>query len=105
MEAHMKTIMVRYTTSEAHAPVNEANVRRVFDELRALAPEGFIYTTYRLAGGTTFVHVATHNSEKNPLLELPAFKTFRAELEGRCVEGPIVMELNAVASYPQRSAS
>jgi quinol monooxygenase YgiN len=94
----MKTVMVRYKTSPAQADTNEALVHAVFDELRARAPGGLRYATYRLADGVTFVHIATHDND-NPLTALPAFKAFQAQLKDRCVEPPVVTELSPVDSY------
>ena len=96
----MKTIMVRYKTSDAHADANEALVHAVFNELRSRAPAGLRYATYRLADKVTFVHIATlETPDENPLVVLPSFRTFQAELKGRCVEPPVVTELSAVDSY------
>ncbi len=95
----MKTIMVRYkTSSAAQADANEALVRAVFEELRARAPGGLRYASYRLADGLTFVHVATHEAD-NPLTGLPSFKAFQAQLKDRCAELPVVTELSPVDSY------
>ncbi len=96
----MKTILVRYKTAEAHAAANEALVHAVFDELRARAPRGLRYATYRLADGVTFMHVATvETPDENPLTGLPAFKAFQERIKERCVELPVVTELFAVDSY------
>jgi len=92
--------MVRYRTSDAQAEANAALVHAVFDELRARAPGGIRYATYRLADGTTFVHIATlDTAERNPLTTLPAFQAFQANLKDRCVEPPVLTELSAVDSY------
>jgi hypothetical protein len=96
----MRTIMVRYKTSEGHANANEALVRAVFDELRSRAPVGLRYASYRLADGVTFVHIATlETPDENPLVVLPSFKAFQKELKDRCVEPPVVTELSVVGSY------
>ena len=96
----MKTIMVRYKTSEATGDSNEALVRAVFEELRARAPAGIRYTSYRLADGVTFMHIASvETPEENPLTSLPSFKAFQAQLKDRCVEPPVVTELAIVGSY------
>jgi hypothetical protein len=96
----MRTIMVRYETTEAHAASNEALVRAVFEELRALAPRGLRYTSYRLADGTAFVHVATlETPDENPLTALASFKAFQKGLKERCVTPPVVTEMNVVGSY------
>jgi hypothetical protein len=96
----MKTIMVRYRTSDAQAEANAVLVRAVFNELRASAPQGIRYASYRLADGATFVHIATLDSpDANPLTALPSFKAFQKELKERCVELPVITELTAVDSY------
>lgn len=100
----MRTVMVRYKTSEAHASANEALVHAVFDELRARAPGGIRYSTYRLDDGVTFVHIASHDSpDANALVELPAFKAFQSKLKERCVELPVLTELSPVDSYTSRA--
>ena len=98
----MKTIMVRYKTTAAYADTNATLVHDVFDELRARAPGGLRYATYRLADRVTFVHIAAvETNGDNPLTGLAAFQTFQTQLrsEGRCVEAPVVTELSAVDSY------
>lgn len=96
----MKTLLVRYTTTEESAAANAALVRAVFDELRALAPGGLRYASYQLGDGRTFLHLASIESPAaNPLLSLPAFKAFQASLRERCVEPPVVTELTEVGAY------
>jgi quinol monooxygenase YgiN len=96
----MRTVMVRYKTSDAKAEANAALVHAVFDELRARAPGGIRYATYRLADGATFVHIATLDTpDHNPLTTLPAFQAFQAKLKDRCVEPPVLTELSPVDSY------
>lgn len=96
----MKTIMVRYKTSEAQSGANEKLVHAVFDELRARTPAGLRYATYRLEDGVTFVHIATvETADENPLISLPAFKAFQKQLKERCLEMPLVTELFPVDAY------
>jgi quinol monooxygenase YgiN len=96
----MKTIMVRYKTSDAHADANAALIRAVFDELGSKAPGGLRYASYRLPDGVTFMHVATVDTPgENPLTSLPSFKAFQAGIKDRCVEQPVVTELTTVGSY------
>ncbi len=92
--------MVRYKTCEAQAETNEVLVRAVFDELRLRSPAGLRYASYRLADGVTFVHIASLAvSDENPLIALPSFKAFQAQIKERCVELPVVTELPTVDSY------
>ena len=96
----MKTIMVRYKTAATHAEANAALVRAVFEELRARAPGGIRYATYRLEDGVSFVHIATIAApDANPLPSLGSFKAFQERLKERCVEPPVVTELSPVGSY------
>ena len=94
----MKTVLVRYRTTPEHAAANEAAIHAVFDELRARAPAGFRYTSYR-TDDATFVHVATVDAPENPHFTLPAFAAFQRQLEGRYLERPVTLELRAVDSY------
>jgi hypothetical protein len=95
----MKTIMVRYKTSETQADANEALVRAVFAELAAQRPDGLRYASYRLADGV-FVHIATvERLDENPLTALPAFKAFQQDLRARCLEPPVVTEMSPVGAY------
>lgn len=92
--------MVRYKTSDATGETNAKLVRAVFEELRARAPGGIRYTSYRLADGVTFVHIASvETPDENPLTALPSFKAFQSQLKDRCVEPPVVTELSVVGSY------
>ena len=100
----MKTIMVRYkTSSKENADTNAALVRAVFEELRARAPGGIRYASYRLEDGVSFVHIATHEGSSEALTSLPAFKEFQKELKSRCAEPPIVSELSPVGAYEAHS--
>ena len=94
--------MVRYKTTAAGGDTNAALVRAVFEELRIRAPGGIRYTSYRLADGVTFIHIASvETPEDNPLTGLPSFKAFQSQLKDRCVEPPVVTELSVVGSYAE----
>ena len=96
----MRTVLVRYkASSRANAETNAALVRAVFEELRARAPKGIRYASYRMEDGLTFVHIATHEGSDTVLTSLPAFKAFQKEIKSRCAEPPVVTELTAVGSY------
>jgi len=98
----MRTVIVRYKTTEAHAATNEALIREVYAELRRRAPEGFHYATFKLPDGVSFLHFAiTESPEQNPLTGLPQFQEFQRQLQrgDRCLEPPVVTELTAVGAY------
>lgn len=95
----MRTVMVRYKTSEAQAETNASLVRAVFEQLSVRKPDGLRYATYRLPDGVTFVHVATIAAAENPLLSLPAFQEFQRGINERCVEPPMVTQLGVIGAY------
>jgi len=94
-----RTVVVRYRTRPDAAEENARLVAGVFTALAEVEPDDFRYTTYRLADGVTFVHVARHAETENPLATLPAFAEFQRELAARCVEQPAPSEATVVGSY------
>jgi hypothetical protein len=94
-----KTVVVRYRTRPDAAEQNAQLVEAVFTSLAELAPDDFRYSTYRLADGVTFVHVAHHGGAGNPLATLAAFGEFQRELAQRCVEQPSPSEATVVGCY------
>jgi len=94
-----KTVVVRYRTRPDAADENASLVQAVFASLAEIGPGDFRYTTYRLADGVTFVHVARFAGTDNPLATLPAFAEFQRELAQRCVEQPAPSEATIVGSY------
>jgi hypothetical protein len=90
----MNATIVRYRVKPGRADENAALVRAVYEELAAVAPDGFRYATFR--DGLDFTHVAFGSG---PLTELDAFKRFQAGLGDRCDEPPRVVRDGAVGSY------
>jgi hypothetical protein len=91
-------VVVRYRTRPDAAEENARLIEGVFTALAAAEPTDFRYTTYRLADGVTFVHVARTGPD-NPLASLPAFAEFQRELAARCVEQPVPSAATVVGSY------
>ena len=71
----------------------------MFDELKAAAPDGVRYASFKLDDGASFMHFASIEGESNPLQELSAFKDFTADIRARCDEPPVVVELTEIGSY------
>ena len=94
-----KTVIVRYRTRPEAAEENARLVKAVYTALAEADPGDFRYSTYRLADGVTFVHVAHHDGTANPLASLPAFAEFQRELQQRCVEPPAPSDATLVGSY------
>jgi hypothetical protein len=94
-----RTVIVRYRTRPEAAEENVRLVQGVFTALAEAKPAGLRYTTYRLADGVSFVHVAHHDGADNPLATLPAFAEFQRDLAQRCEEQPVPSVATAVGSY------
>lgn len=94
-----KNVIVRYRTRPEAAEENARLVQEVFAALAEVKPADFRYTTYRLADGVTFVHVASLTGPENPLTTLPAFAEFQRDLAQRCAEQPAPSDASVVGSY------
>ena len=94
-----KTVIVRYRTRPDSADENARLVEAVVAAVTEAGPADFQYAIYRLADGVTFVHVARHGGDENPLVDLPEFVEFTRELGQRCAEPPAPSEATLVGSY------
>jgi hypothetical protein len=97
----MRQVMVRYKVKPDRAAENEQLVRAVYDGLQRVEPDRFQYATFQLEDHVTFVHIGlidTDNGEP-PLNQLEAFQRFSRNIEERCDEPPVVMELRQIGSY------
>jgi quinol monooxygenase YgiN len=95
----MAHVMVRYKVKPDRAEENAALVRAVYDELRRTAPGGLSYATFVLDDGVSFVHMATHDGDDNPLAQVAAFQRFQEGVRDRCDEPPVVSRMREVGSY------
>jgi hypothetical protein len=95
----LKTVIVRYKVKPEHAERNRELVRAVYSELELTHLADFNYATFVLDDGVSFVHLAAHGHETNPLPNLPAFQAFQEDIRERCAEQPVVTELNTIGAY------
>jgi hypothetical protein len=95
----MAQVMVRYKVKPDRAEENAALVRAVYEELHRTAPGGLTYATFVLEDGVSFVHVATHDGDDNPLAQVEAFQRFQEHVRDRCDEPPVVSRMREVGSY------
>ena len=97
----MPITIVQYRTRPDRAEENQALVEAVFAELRASAPDGLRYASFRLDDGESFVHVAEVSTADgtNPLTGTAAFAEFVREIGDRCVEGPRATSASLVGEY------
>jgi hypothetical protein len=96
----MGSSMVRYKVRPESAAENEALVKAVYEQLNRDRPEGLHYATFKLPDGVSFMHIVIDTDEPGRILGgVAAFKAFAAEVESRCEEPPVAMELTIVGSY------
>jgi hypothetical protein len=91
--------MVRYRAKPDRVAENEELVREVYAELDRVRPDGFNYATYKLDDGVSFVHLAMHEDDDNPLARIEAFGRFQSGVGDRCDDPPVVTELEEVGSF------
>jgi hypothetical protein len=91
--------VVRYTTRAGSADENETLIKAVFAQLAEQLPKGLRYVAIRLDDGVSFIHVAVHEDDHNPLAELPAFGAFASTITERCTDGPAPVNGTVVGSY------
>jgi hypothetical protein len=97
----MRTNMIiRYRVRDTGAAEeNQRLVEEVFAQLEAERPDGLRYATFRLADGTSFVHVVEQDGEDDPLTRLEAFERFQEGLADRLAGAPELSEATVVGSY------
>jgi hypothetical protein len=96
----MKQVIVRYRVKPERAAENEELVRAIYAELNETKPAGLHYATFRLDGGTSFVHLSAHDTDgPSPLTKVQAFKRFQENIAERSDEAPVVSALTEIGSY------
>jgi hypothetical protein len=97
----MKRMLVQYTVKPEKAAENQQFIEQVFAELRANAPKGIRYITFKGSDGVSFIHLVSLETEtgENPLDQSPAFQAFQAGLGERFDVQPTFTALDEVGSY------
>jgi hypothetical protein len=102
----VKRMIIQYTVKPDRADENRRYIEGVFAALRAASPDGIRYGAFKQADGLKFVHLVSIETETgdNPLVNMPAFQAFQAEVRDRCAEQPSAIDLEEVGSYRVFSA-
>jgi hypothetical protein len=91
--------VIRYRTKPKSAEDNVRLIQELFSELAEKEVPGIRYEAYRIDDGISFVHVATFDSENNPLDSSPAFAAFQSTLGLRLEEGPFPAVATLIGSH------
>lgn len=96
----MKRVLVRYKVKPEQVAENARLIGRVFEELKAKAPDGARYMVLQLDDGT-FVHFAEVASDggPHPITSLEAFRSFQSGIKERCMELPRSGDATIVGNY------
>ncbi len=93
-------VMIRYRVRPDRVDEHLGLVAAAFEEMAVLRPPRLRYTAHRLNDGLTFVNLVEGDDLPSPLPDLGAFQRYRAELDERCDEPPVMTELIEIESYP-----
>ena len=95
----MKRTLIRYKARPELADSNAELIAKVFEELKATAPQGVRYLSLRL-DDDSFVHlVETEADAASVIPGLAAFKAFQNGIRERCVEPPRFGDVTIVGNY------
>lgn len=91
-------MMIRYKVKPDQVDRHLELLRAVYEELESARPDGLRWATFQLADGISFIDLAAGGGQGR-LSRLEAFQRFRATLDERCDEPPVMTELRAVGSF------
>ena len=97
----MRVNRVQYTTTAAFAPVNQANIAAIMEEVKALNLPGIKCSCWLLEDGKTFMHFDqfVDDAAHDVLLSLASFKKFDEALWASGLEvDPVMINPTLVAS-------
>jgi len=92
-------MMFRCTLKPDQVERNLELLRAAFEELETVKPEGLRYATFQLDDKVTFVGFVEMAGDPGALRGLAAFQRYRATLDERCAEPPVMTVLHEVGSY------
>ena len=93
-------MMISYKVKPGLAERNQELVRKVYEELKQAAPAGFHYGTFVQDDGVSFVHIVSNrDDDRNPIMEIAAFRDFQDNIGERLQAPPVQVGLTEVGSY------
>ena len=91
----MKIVKVTYTTRPEFSEQNQANIKKVMNDLQNLQPKGINYNVCLCPDGKTFIHTAFFESgeDEKILFNLDSFKSFQEQVRSGMPEIPPKQEI------------
>jgi hypothetical protein len=96
----VKRTLVHYRVKPETTQDNVRLIENVFAQLRTSAPQGVRYLVLQRGDGT-FMHFSAVDTPDgtNPILQLEAFRAYRAGIEERCLDQPQSGPATVVGNY------
>ena len=91
-------VMIRYKLKRDQVERNLELLRAVYEELESVQPDGLRWATFHLEDEVSFVDFAVVDGPGR-LSRLKAWRPYRATLDERCDEPPVMTELQEVGSF------
>lgn len=98
-EGPVMQVMIRCKVKPDQVERDLELLQAVYEEMRSVRPDGLRYVTFQLEDRVTFVAFAEMDDGPAVLGQLEAFQRYRATLDERCDEPPVMTMLNEVGSY------
>lgn len=92
-------VMIRYRVMHDQVDEHLELLRAAYEELDAIEPDGLRWVTFQLDDGVSFVDFVGGESPPRLLSRLSAFQRYRAALDERCDEPPVLTVLHEVGSF------
>ena len=92
-------VMIRYKPKREEAEREPELLRVVYEEIESVQPDDLRYASFRLEDGVSFVSFVETGGGPGPLPRLEVFRRYRAALDARCEETPVMTEPHGVGSY------
>jgi hypothetical protein len=94
-------VMIRYKVKPDQVERNLELLRAFFEELESAQPDRVRDAAFQLDDGVTFMHLVETDDPRR-FSQLETFRAYRATLDERCDEPPVMTELREIGSYGPR---
>jgi quinol monooxygenase YgiN len=95
----MMQALIRYKVKPDQVERNLELLRAFFEELESVRPDGVRDAVFQLEDGVTFIHIVETDNNPRRFSQLETFRAYRATLDQRCDEPPVMTELRQIGSY------
>jgi quinol monooxygenase YgiN len=98
-EEPVMQVLIRCKVKPEQVERNLELLQAVYGEMRSVRSDGLRYVTFQLEDRVTFVAFAEMDNGPGVLRHLETFQRYRATLDERCDEPPVMTMLHEVGSY------